>query len=252
MTIKNKPLVSVIIPTFNSAKSIARCIGSVFLNDIQDFEVLIYDDGSDDETLSIIKNLYSNNKSVKVYNATENKGAGYARGFLLNQVKGKYIAFLDSDDFWYPNKLDKQIEILEKTGADIVTCSYDIIDEESSLIGERKPVRIINFFTMHFSNWLPTSMTIISANLVGVKNMPNLRKRQDYAYWLKLFEENKIKCVVMREKLGAYTRGSNTLSSSQFDNLRSNFRMFKVHLQYGYFVTFICLICNILVRLSRK
>lgn len=252
MTIKNKPLISIIIPTFNSEKSIARCIGSVFLNEIQDFEVLIYDDGSNDQTLSIVENLYGNNKSVKVYNSTENKGAGYARRFLLKKARGKYIAFLDSDDFWYTNKLDKQITILEKTGADLVTCSYDIIDEKSSLIGERKPIRTITFFSMHLSNWLPTSMTIIRANLVGAKEMPNLRKRQDYAYWLKLFEANKIKCVTMQEKLGAYSRGSNTLSSSHFDNLKANFRMFKFHLQYGYFFTCICLISNISVRLFRK
>ena len=189
MKMKNIPLVSVIIPTFNSEKSIARCIDSVFLNKIQNLEVLIYDDGSSDQTLSIIENFYGNNDAVKIYSATENKGAGYARSFLLSKATGKYIAFLDSDDFWYPSKLDKQIEKLEKTGADIVTCSYDIIDENSSLIGERKPIKNINFFTMHFSNWLPTSMTIICANLTGSKDMPYLRKRQDYAYWLKLFKK---------------------------------------------------------------
>lgn len=162
------------------------------------------------------------------------------------------IAFLDSDDLWYPDKLKQQIHKMNDKQADIVTSAYDIINENGNLVGKRIAPANISRMKMYVTNWLPMSMTIVKTSLISSKSMPNLAKRQDYAYWLVLFKLNKIKAVSCKEVHGKYLRRKNSVSSHKLKNLKFNFLVFKKILGHSFMLSLIFVFLNILVRLFRK
>lgn len=246
-------LVSVIIPAYNCEKTISKTISSVFAQDLSLIkEVLIYEDFSSDNTLSILKDLAIKFPKISIVESKKNSGAGVARNKLLSIASGKYIAFIDSDDFWYPDKINKQIEYMNNFDFDIVACGYDIYDLYGTKLKTRMPKIKISRTSMHLTNWLPMSMTILRSNLLGSKNMPLIRSRQDYAYWLNLFKQNKnLKCGILQESLGGYTKQTNSISSNKFKNISSNYLMFRNHMKYGIIFSSLLVIVNILVRLFR-
>ena len=110
-----KPTVSIIIPTYNRAHLIDRSIQSVLNQTYQDFELIVVDDGSTDNTEDIIRQFQEKDKRIKYIKHDKNKGGSAARNTGIKNSRGEYIAFQDSDDEWFPEKLEKQIEIIECT-----------------------------------------------------------------------------------------------------------------------------------------
>ncbi|HEX3008562.1 MAG TPA: glycosyltransferase family 2 protein [Bacteroidales bacterium] len=132
-----EPLVSVIIPTYNREHLIVKAIDSVMKQTFQDFEILIIDDASTDNTIQVLKNL--NNPKVQYYQLEKNGGQCIARNYGIKRAKGKYIAFLDSDDEWLPHKLEKQIECFSKGPKNLgsvysYSYSKDMIKNRTTLI----------------------------------------------------------------------------------------------------------------------
>ena len=254
MVIENKsyPLVSVIIPNFNNSNSIVEAVHSVLRGTYKNVEILIYDDASTDESVVQLKALELNHPEVTVTYSDINKGAGYARNALLEKAKGDILAFLDADDIWKANKLERQVQLLLDLNLDIVTCAYDIVDQNSgNRIGHRTPIKNLTYFKMLLTNWLPMSMTIVRSNLDNAKTMPTIRSRQDYAYWLNIFRSNNnISYGVVNETLGTYNRSGASLSSSKIKNLKNNYLMFRHN--FGYIGSIFFTICNILVRVLRS
>lgn len=245
--------VSVIVPCYNSEQTILRAINSVLNGSVLPYEILIYDDNSSDGTIQVIEKNFSNNSLIKIFKGVENKGAGNARSELLKKSAGNFIAFLDSDDFWYEEKLEKQVKEISKHNYDIVTCGYNIFDESDLFLGSRFPISNINKYTMHLTNWLPTSMTIFRKNLEAAQEMPLIRRRQDYGFWLRIFKSNKnLKCYVIDEPLGGYIRRSSSLSSRKFDNLKGNFKLFREVMKYSQIFSIFLIFLNVAIRLFRK
>ena len=245
--------ISVIIPAYNSEKTIIECIKSVQMQTYNIFEILIYDDCSKDMTVNHLKSLAKRDNRIKIFLGKENKGAGYARSKLLSAAKGNIAAFLDSDDLWSREKLEKQVSLLKESNASIVTCGYNILSEGGQVIGHRIPPKQVRHRMMLFSNWLPTSMTIVRLDLHGAREMPSIRRRQDYAYWLNIFQLNPgVKCVSSNELLGTYKRSSASLSSSNLKNIKSNYAMFRTSLGYSQLMSFVFVMINGLIRSFRK
>lgn len=124
------PLISVVIPTYNRAKTIKRCLDSILAQTFTDFEVIVVDDCSRDNTKEIVES-YSDER-VSYFCLKKNSGACVARNEGVKAAKGDYIAFQDSDDVWHEDKLEKQLEMLKKQNADIVFCSMNRVDEEKN------------------------------------------------------------------------------------------------------------------------
>ena len=108
----SKDLVSVITPAFNSGRFIAETINSVLSQTYQNWELIIVDDGSTDETVRIVKSFQEKDNRIKLFENESNKGSAFSRNLALRNAKGKWIAFLDSDDIWHPEKLEKQIKFM--------------------------------------------------------------------------------------------------------------------------------------------
>ena len=246
------PKVSIILPAYNAENTIASTIKSVLDSSYENYELLIFDDASTDTTLEKIKQFEKSNSKIRVYTSKKNVGAGNARNYLLSESNGDIIAFIDADDLWYRDKLKLQINLLITRNLSIVTSVYDVRNSSHEMIGRRTPPRFINFFTMHISNWLPTSFTILRSELINSKKMPEIRRRQDYAYWLNIFRSNSnIKCGIINCSTGCYTRHKNSLSSSRRDNLRANYHMFRIIMKYNILLSIALVSINVIIRLFR-
>lgn len=245
-------MVSVIIPCFNAENTIANCLESVFAQDHKNFEILVYDDASTDNTYNAAILLSTRHENITVYRGDNNIGAGAARSFLLKRATGDYIAFLDADDTWHPSKTTLQLTDLCRSGADLSICYYDIFDNRSNYRGTRTVPLPVNLATMHLANWIPMSMAIFNGNLENSRTMPSIRRRQDYAFWLQLFKSNpQMRCYVTRSILGRYNRTGEGLSSNPLKNFRDTLKMFVVTQNYPAIVSLIFVFTNTVIRLFR-
>lgn len=125
-------MISIVIPTFNRAKILKDNLMNILNQTYSDFEVIIIDDNSIDNTKEVIENIPD--KRVRYYKNKENKGACYSRNRGISLAKGEYIAFQDSDDYWFPEKLEKQLEYIKKVDCDLVFCAMDTYDENKKYL----------------------------------------------------------------------------------------------------------------------
>ena len=252
MSENSHPLVSIIIPCWNAESTIAQAVSSVKHNNEKNIEILICDDASTDNSVRIIRRLMRDDTRIRLLQNKKNEGAGFCRRVLLETARGKFFAFLDSDDFWLPGKLDKQLEVANN-GHDIVTCAYVIINEDGKEISRRIPPKTVNYFSLLLSNWIPMSMTLVNADLLYSRSMPHIRKRQDYAYWLQLFRHNgNIRFISINNPLGIYTRREMSVSSSKWSNLKYNYKMFHEEQNFGVLASIFATLCNSIVRMFRS
>ena len=245
--------VSVVIPCFNSETFIERAINSALAQALQPLEVLVYDDASTDGTRAVIEAIAAKNSKVRFFGGEINRGAGVARNFLLKQCKGNLIAFLDSDDYWHPFKLSKQVPLFADEHVGIVTGYQRIVDDERGDLGIRTIALPIGFATMHLTNWLPTSMTVVRSDLMQVRTMPSTRMRQDYAYWLRLLRANPgMQCSVVKEEVGIVYRRRGSVSGSPMRNVKANLGVFRSDLGYNTPVSLTLVLIQAVIRLFRK
>ena len=226
-------LISVIIPTFNSRDTIARAVSSVLRQTYKDYEIIIVDDASDDGVWDYMTALYGDNQKFHLHRLELNSGAGTARKVALSLARGEYYAFLDADDEWLDTKLARQMDVVRDVNADIVHCSYNIKNSSGELVGvalAKKQLVIYDFF---WRNQIAMSSSLVSAKLAGALEMPEIRTRQDYAYWWQLVLRNQPVTVGLIEPLMNYYITKNSLSSSMPKNVANNYFMFRHALDYG-------------------
>lgn len=120
-------MVTIVMPAYNAGEWIEEAIGSVMAQTYRDWELLVVDDGSEDDTCAITEKLALEDARIRLIRSGENKGVAFARNHGLSLAKGEYVALLDSDDVWHPEKLERQLALARQTGADIVYCSYGIM-----------------------------------------------------------------------------------------------------------------------------
>jgi teichuronic acid biosynthesis glycosyltransferase TuaG len=125
----NIPEVSVIMPAYNCERYIEEAVRSVMAQTVRDWELIVLDDGSADSTCDVVRRLMEEDPRITLHQNPENMGVAKTRNKGLAMSRGKYVALLDSDDVWYPEKLEKQLALAFQTGADVIYCSYGIIDE---------------------------------------------------------------------------------------------------------------------------
>lgn len=131
-------LVSVIIPVFNSEKFIVEAIKSVLAQTYQNFEIILVDDCSTDNSVSLIEILRKNEPRIHLFKNKVNSGAAISRNRALNEANGQYVAFLDSDDSWYPNKLSQQINLMINKNAFLIFGSIEMVNEYGELVSRKK------------------------------------------------------------------------------------------------------------------
>ena len=198
-------LVSIIMPSYNTAEFIAESIQSVLEQSYEDWELLIVDDCSTDNTDEVVK-PYLSDERIKYLKNERNSGAAVSRNRALREAKGKWIAFLDSDDLWMPDKLSKQINFMEEHGYSFTYTNYVEIDIDGKRNGVSVtgPKRVTK--TGMFNYCWPGCLTVMyDAEKVGLIQIADIKKNNDYAMWLKVCK--KADCYLLDEELALYRRG---------------------------------------------
>ena len=183
------PKVSVIIPTYNSDATISRALRSVLNQTLSDFEVIVIDDGSIDKTIEILRDYELQDQRVRVFLVDKNGGPGPARNIGIQHSRGELIAFLDSDDFWLPEKLETQIKLFSNKKVIITYTSVLFLNSKGFIKGIIKSRPKVGLKEMYFTNRVTTSSAMFRKDLDGSKTMPAIRNREDYAYWLDLLKK---------------------------------------------------------------
>ena len=223
------PLVSVIMPSYNSERHIAESIESVRAQTLTDWELLVSDDCSTDSTRDIVAGFAEADSRVRLFPLKENGGASVARNNSLAHARGRYIAYLDSDDLWYPEKLERQVAFMKDRGAAFSCCSYEVIGEEGAPLG--RTVRMLDegdYMGFLTHNLLQTVGIMADTSRVdrGLLVMPAMRRRQDAATWLQVLKAG-YPCYGLHDVLCSYRRVEGSLSSNKVEAARGVWRLYR-------------------------
>lgn len=195
----DSPLVSVVIPAYNAETTIIPCVESVLNQTYKYLEIIVIDDGSTDMTHVILKEYKKRFclDSVQIVRQN-NAGPSAARNLGIELAKGEYIAFLDSDDLWYPEKIEKQIECFRERNATLVGCKCCIGDENRKQIS--KDLVEITFEKLLCRNYFHTPSVVIRAEILkNMKFNTSQRYSEDYCLWLLIARH--YKCILLNEYL---------------------------------------------------
>ena len=204
-------LASIIAPIYNSSNYLIEMIESVMNQTYQNWELILIDDKSTDNSKEIIIRFSNNDNRIIPIFLEQNKGVGYARNIGLENSKGEFIAFLDSDDYWHPNKLQDQIEFIINTKIDIVSNYYFNVDENSVIKSYFVLPEKITYNLLKFNNYILTSTLLCKSESIKGLRFSVLRKRQDWIFFLDILKRGL--CIhTIKKCLTYYRKSSDSLS----------------------------------------
>lgn len=243
-------LVSIIMPSYNTGKYIVSSIKSVLAQTYQNWELLIVDDCSTDNTYNLVKELLKDNRIHYLRNE-KNSGAAISRNRALKEARGRWIAFLDSDDLWMPQKLERQIDFMRKNGYSFTYTDYNI-----QLNGKWLPYiftapNVITKRKMYNYCYFSTITVMWDRKKIGLIQIPDLKKNNDYAMWLKAIEKSN--AYRLPECLSSYIKHNDSISSgNKMKLIKWHYRLFRIALNKGVFISCVLTINNLLHGLIKK
>jgi teichuronic acid biosynthesis glycosyltransferase TuaG len=236
-------LVSIITPTYNAEKYIRETLQSVLNQSYQNWEMILADDASKDNTVAIIEEFGLKDSRIKLFKLPENRGNGFARNAALEKASGKYIAYLDADDLWFPEKLEKQIQFLKTNNLHFTFSFYDSIDEEGNNLNRRvESPNPLTYKELFFCNYVGNLTAIYDADYFGKIILETSQKRQDWRIWLTILQQIKTAKPVT-EPLAFYRIRKDSVSSSKFKLIKHNFGVYREF--HGYNLVFSVLLMMI-------
>jgi glycosyltransferase involved in cell wall biosynthesis len=218
-------LVSIITPSYNSIKFIEETILSVLAQSYEEWEMIIVDDVSTDGSDKIVEEYAKKDSRIKFIRLARNSGASKARNRAIEEATGRYIAFLDSDDTWNPNKLEKQVEFLQKNNLALTYSAYDTMDENSSYVNRRSVKESITYADMLKSNHIGNLTGVYDVKFFGKVYMKEIG-HEDYVLWLTLLKKVK-EAKGINEPLANYRILSNSLSSNKLKVLKWQWYIYR-------------------------
>lgn len=229
-------LVSVIMPTYNSAATLVEALDSILNQSYRPIEIITIDDSSDDDSYAFAK-AYSQKFTTQditfiTLKNDENAGAGISRNKGVQKATGTYIAFLDADDVWKPHKLSTQIDAMTSQKAIVCYGAYEIFkDAPDKPIAVQKVFSKLYYNKLHKANYLGNLTGIYNASVLGKVSIPALRKRQDWAMWLDVLKKADY-AIGIQEPIASY-RLSDGLSANKIELIKHNYAVYRKHLGYS-------------------
>ena len=221
---KNK--VSIIIPVYNAEKFIGETIESVISQTYTDWEMLILNDRSTDSSYEIIQKYAQKDKRIKAIDSEKNIGVVEGRNRLISEANGEYIAFLDADDYWKEDKLEKQIEFMKKKDAAISCTEYTRVTEEGKPINEIKIKEEITYRDLLKNNYLGCLTVVYNAEKLGKRYFKERDKNEDYVLWLEIIKDT-VKIYGLKENLAFYRVLDKSRSSNKIDAAKVRWRIYR-------------------------
>lgn len=223
------PIISIITPTYNAEKYIEETIDSVINQSYTNWEMVIVDDGSTDGTVNIIRDYQDKYNKIKLIVLSKNQGAGIARNTAIEKANGRYIAFLDSDDQWLPEKLETQLRYMQKNQIAFSFSSYNRRQTDESGIHVIKKVEVpktANYQQLLKKCAVGCLTVMIDTSLTGKIAMKNIRARQDYALWLELTRKGFLAHGIP-DVLAIYRVRGNSISSNKLKMAKQNWIVYR-------------------------
>ncbi len=220
-------LVSIITPSYNSAKFIAETIQSAQNQTYQNWEMIIIDDGSSDETESVVLSLSQNDNRIQFHKLNQNSGPAIARNTGIEKASGDYMTFIDADDIWFPTFIENNIKTIQETGIPFVFSSYRRANEQLEFIYSDFIVpNKVSYTDILKSNSISCLTAFVDIKKLGKKYMPLIRKRQDMGLWL-----NYLKVIPfahgIQETQAIYRIRENSLSRKKLDLIKYQWQFYR-------------------------
>lgn len=242
-----KPLISVVTPVFNAEKFLAETIESVQAQTYENWELLLVNDGSKDNSLRIAKEYAKKDKRIKVY-SIGNSGAAVARNTGIEKAKGDYICFIDADDLWKKEKLEKQLKFMQEKKCAFSFAGYEFANEKGEPNGKVVNVPETITYKQALKNTTIWTSTVMLNMDILTKNdiyMPLVKRGQDTATWWKILKKIKY-ANGMAEILSIYRRPAESLSSNKFLALKRTWNLYRNIEKLGiirsiYYFSFYCI-----------
>ncbi|MTH17847.1 glycosyltransferase family 2 protein [Flavobacterium sp. LC2016-01] len=229
-------LVSILIPTYNTEKFIRATLQSVQNQSYSNWEMILVDDASTDQTVAIIEEFAQNDNRIKLFRLEKNSGNGFARNIALEKASGKYIAYLDADDLWFPEKLEKQVQFLKTKNLPFTFSFYDCIDDDGNDLKRRVETPVpLTYKQLFFCNYVGNLTAIYDAEFFGKIKLESSQKRQDWRLWLTILKQIKT-AEAIPEPLAFYRIRKDSISSSKFKLIKHNFGVYREF--HGYNLVF--------------
>lgn len=220
-------LVSIITPTYNCGKFIATTIESVQKQTYENWEMIIVDDCSKDDTKAVVEEYMKNDTRIKYHILENNSGAAVARTEAMELAQGKYMAFLDSDDIWKSDKLEKQLAFMKENNVSFCCTAYEQIDEEDNKLGRViKTVKKTDYNRLLLDCPVGNSTVMYNVEKMGKFVVPNIRKRNDDALWLQMLKKEKY-IWGMNEVLMEYRVRQNSISSNKLSLIKYHWQLYR-------------------------
>ena len=234
-------LISIITPSYNSKYFVGDTIRSVLSQGYKNWEMIIVDDCSTDGSVEVIKKIIKNESRIKLIRLKKNTGSAMSRNAALEVSNGRFIAFLDSDDVWHPDKLEKQVEFMLKRKAPISFTSYELIDEN----GESKNHVIYSVEKLNQLDYLKNTIIGFSTSMIDTKytgrkfRFMDIRTRQDTNLWITLLGEGHV-AYGMHNILVDYRVHSNSISSNKYRAAKQVWNLYFNINKLGFFKSAYC------------
>lgn len=221
-------LVSVIMPTYKCRAFIEDSIKSVQAQTYLNWELIVVDDCSEDDTVSVVTEINTRDKRIHLFQNVTNSGAAVSRNVALKEAKGRWIAFLDSDDLWEPTKLEKQIKFMEENDYAFSYHEYVEIDEQDKELGVRvSGKKHVGRFDMFACCWPGCLSVMYDASKIGLIQINDIKKNNDTAMWLKVIRKSD--CYLLPEVLGKYRRRANSITPKPlWQRIWAHYPLFRV------------------------
>lgn len=224
--IQNEPLVSVITPAYNAERFIAETIESVLAQTYSNWEMIIVDDSSTDRTVEIVQTYVDRDERIKLHQLEKNSGSGIARNRAMDLAKGRFIAFLDSDDLWMPEKLERQIKFMLDNDIAFSFTKYVRMKEDGTVTNAITDAPLKVTYDDLMKHCVIGCLTVVlDRSKIGEERMMEIRTRQDYVFWLTLTKKGFI-AYGLPEVLAKYRLVEHSISSNKLKAARQNWRVY--------------------------
>lgn len=246
------PLVSIITPCYNCEKYIAETIKSVLAQTYKNWEMLIVDDCSEDNSLKIAESFAENDNRIKIIKQKQNGGAAKARNKAIELSEGEYLAFLDSDDLWLSEKLEKQINFMFENGSDFSFTRYEHIDENDISLGKiAKITKKLTYKKMLFHDFVGCLTVVYKQDLNNKIYSPIIKNCNDYALFLQVLKYTK-NAMGINENLAKYRILNKSLSRNKLGKVSYFIEMMTKYEKQNFIAAYFYMFTNQIIKLFWK
>lgn len=228
-----KPIVSIITPAYNCANTIEETYSSIKSQTFSSWEWIVVEDCSKDKSFDCIKSIARDDSRIVVLKTEQNSGAAVARNLGIEKARGKYIAFLDADDYWDSNKLEKQLDFMVKNDVSFSYTDYRLLFNNGKTKNYSPKKKKVGYKDLLKNCDIGCLTVLYDVEKLGKHFIPlDCEKREDYGLWLDL-TRNGVYAYKLSDVLATYRIATNSVSSKKHKMLKYLYRVFRRHEKFG-------------------